>query len=837
MKNKKFLSIIMAALLSVNISAGAISAAETDDEYDVVDTENVDNSSESDGDVEIDSDETDAADDTELEVESDEESVEEIAGETWDDGGVAVKKEDNLDIDDSISNELDDSVITYAQTDGNMVGGYVPSDEDLNVPEYISEISSNIDLPSSFPDDMSSYYQTYPTNRNQGSYGTCWSFAGLGLAEFDLINKGYCDSTVDLSELQLAYFNYNFVQDPLGGTAGDSVQFNKKGNNTYLSYGGNFKMAARRLSQWIGATSESVVPYSKAASTLSSGLDSSYAYNYDQVHLRDVYVLNINTNTDEVKENIMNHGAVGVIYYHKDSNMAQKNSGDWTYYNPNEKDGTAHAVMIVGWDDNYSTDNFPDDNKPTSNGAWLVRNSWGSYVSYFWMSYENKAILNSAWVFDAVSADDDEYDNNYQLDGGMDTTYYTSDKINSFANIFTVNKKDNVHVESLKAVSLSFLSTADVGYSIDIYTDLTDMDDPTSGTLQESAHTEGRTTYAGIYTVKLSDPVTLKSRSSYSVVVTTDKPGLNIESGKTYSKDSTTVFKANVDASNGRSFYKCESDEEFTVKPTVYSTVTTTAGNTEERVSGNFCIKAFTSNIEGNHVPGEAVTENKTDSTCAKEGSYELVTYCTVCGEETSRVKKSIEKKAHTYNAVVYQKSGVSKTCKVCKTKTTVNYTGIHKAADNSYYYYKKGKVATGSEDIVKNGSTWYYINKNGKVDYSFTGVAKNKNGTFYIYKGKVSFTKNGLVQSKGTYNGWYYVKKGKVQLGKENIIKNNNTWYYINKNGRVDFSFKGIASNSNGTWYLEKGRVNFKKNIKRYKDPRTKHYYKVVKGRATRIK
>ena len=49
-----------------------------------------------------------------------------------------------------------------------------------------------------------------------------------------------------------------------------------------------------------------------------------------------------------------------------------------------------HSVTIIGWDDTYSKNNFPESNRPNTDGAYLVQNSWGSewgkdgtfYVSY-----------------------------------------------------------------------------------------------------------------------------------------------------------------------------------------------------------------------------------------------------------------------------------------------------------------------------------------------------------------------------------------------------------------------------------------------------------------------
>lgn len=54
-----------------------------------------------------------------------------------------------------------------------------------------------------------------------------------------------------------------------------------------------------------------------------------------------------------------------------------------------------HAVTIVGWDDNYSADNFPADHRPPADGAWIVRNSWGQTYGndgYFYLSYYDQTI-------------------------------------------------------------------------------------------------------------------------------------------------------------------------------------------------------------------------------------------------------------------------------------------------------------------------------------------------------------------------------------------------------------------------------------------------------------
>ena len=460
-------------------------------------------------------------------------------------------------------------------TDGSShTFGDVISDYADDVPYYDSEVEAYADIPAHYELDKN----MFPDVRNQNPYGTCWAFAALGLSEFDLIKRGIADKSIDLSELQLAYYVYNSALDPLGGTEGDqSKYYNGSTSYSYLNRGGTYEYAVRRLSQWSGAVNESDVPYNTTTinNVLENGLSDEYAYSKDVAHLENAYVMSLKNNSDDVKRAIMSNGAVGVQYYHSDNYLLWNSDKQlWTYYDPNITGG-GHNVMIVGWDDNFSKDNFVGD-KPTNNGAWLIRNSWGFQQSYFWMSYENKSLLDAAWAFEMNTADN--YDNNYQLDGGIDS-YNVSNTIcqyKTYSNVFTVPNKDGISSETLKAVSLSFTHVADVNYKVEVYTDLK-TNNPYSGTKQEKATTEDTTTYAGLYTIELNDTVDLKPGSSFAVVVTTDKYALDYEQGINWESNGTKVWDAPVSLNSGKSFY----------------------GNSNYQWGwywGNFCVKAFTTN-------------------------------------------------------------------------------------------------------------------------------------------------------------------------------------------------------------------------------------------------
>lgn len=355
----------------------------------------------------------------------------------------------------------------------------------------------------------SSYISPYITSiKNQNPYGTCWAHAAMASAEADLWKKGLADSTIDLSEWQLAYFFYHTVEDPLGGTAGDSVTVV---GDTYLNRGGNQQLATYRLATWQGVTREADAPYSTVYNDSTKTLDDALAYGKDAYHLENAYWVSMK-DRDIVKQLIMEYGACAASYCH---DKKYYNSTDQWYrseplaeYNPTETN-TNHAITIVGWDDNYSKDNFGT-YKPSSNGAWLCKNSWGSNWSkdgLFYISYEDVPNLNgNAYFYDYGTGDN--YDYNYQYDGGVYNGWYPYYASNA-ANVYTANS-----AETLKAVGFY---TEDVQYTctIKIYKNCTG--NPVSGTLVSTQ--TATEPYAGFHTVVLDTPVDLNAGDTYSVVV------------------------------------------------------------------------------------------------------------------------------------------------------------------------------------------------------------------------------------------------------------------------------------------------------------------------------
>lgn len=626
-------------------------------------------------------------------------------------------------------------------TDGSShTFGDVISDYADDVPYYNSEVEAYADIPAHYELDKN----MFPDVRNQNPYGTCWAFAALGLSEFDLIKRGLANKSIDLSELQLAYYVYNSALDPLGGTEGDqSKYYNGSTSYSYLNRGGTYEYAVRRLSQWSGAVNESDVPYNTTTinNVLENGLSDEYAYSKDVAHLENAYVMSLKNNTDDVKRAIMLNGAVGVQYYHSDNYLLWNSDKQlWTYYDPNTTGG-GHNVMIVGWDDNFSKDNFVG-NKPTNNGAWLIRNSWGFIQSYFWMSYENNSLLDAAWAFDMNTADN--YDNNYQLDGGIDS-YNVSNTIcqyKTYSNVFSVENKDSVASENLKAVSLSFTHVSNVNYKVEIYTDLKNSN-PYSGTKQAEATTEGTTTYAGLYTVPLNKIIELKPGSSFAVVVTTDKYALDYEQGVNWELDGQKVWDAPVSLNSGKSFY----------------------GNSNYQWGwywGNFCVKAFTTNNykQKKDISNAVITKNDDFS---PDNLSVNVTYDNV------NLKQDVDYTLTSTN----DENGIT---------VTINGQGDY-TGSSSKTFIPISNLNIKCKDVAYTGSE---VKPEVTVQSDVGTLTENVDYSL-SYTNNKNVGENAVVTIKGL-NDYYGTKDVKFQI--YNDIGENLKRYSLSLNGLIEFNF-----------------------------------------------
>ncbi len=219
------------------------------------------------------------------------------------------------------------------------------------------------------------------------------------------------------------------------------------------------------------------------------------------------------------------------------------NTTTWAHYT---YDGATanHAVCIVGWDDSFSRTNFGDgvNNLPEGDGAWLVKNSWGSatndfpngatdkefgieengqHTGYFWMSYYDHSIGEfETFEFDLneYSDSEDYVVDQYDFMAGASVFALASDEECSSANIYTA--EEDMSVRALSCLTSKPGTTVD--YKLYLLDDeATTPDDPEHSTLVYQISSETYD-YGGYHRLKLDEDnwIALRKGQRYAVVTT-----------------------------------------------------------------------------------------------------------------------------------------------------------------------------------------------------------------------------------------------------------------------------------------------------------------------------
>lgn len=273
----------------------------------------------------------------------------------------------------------------------------MPVCEIVGINTKSSLFTANGVLPSLYDIRNESYVSVV---KNQQQTGSCWAHAAttaLEIYERKFLNLEYVFSP--------RHIEYMSTRTFLNG------QINDYGYNRTLGSGGNINFSSNYFINKYGPISEDEMPFEN---------------NEDLIDINDIQNKNIlldvnnvilHTNSEheggctvseieEIKKYVLDKGAAVVSV-----NM----NGDYKYYNfetnslyYNGTDDITHQVTIVGWNDNFASTKFNFENRPSSNGAWIVQNSWGEdwgEKGYFYVSYEDVHICDSYMVIDNVDAE------------------------------------------------------------------------------------------------------------------------------------------------------------------------------------------------------------------------------------------------------------------------------------------------------------------------------------------------------------------------------------------------------------------------------------------------
>lgn len=608
---------------------------------------------------------------------------------------------------ESPSSENIDYILGRPMTDEERQAQLAPLQNlDAFAPE--PEVDSNIDIATYalYPGTYNANEERFVTNvKNQRNTSLCWAFSLASNLETSLLTRG--QKYYDLSEEQLAYFWANRVNDPLGNTPNDKI------TRTQSNYHGtgNGRVASFFLSTWSGMTTEEKVPFQSSAVTWPDSLayDTS-AYMEDAIFSQ--YTV------ERTKQLLMEYNSVSAMIYMLDNYYYP----DTASYSCPQSGLVNHAVTIVGWDDTYSKENFPSASGVNNDGAWIVKNSYGKNWGkngYFYLSYEDKSITN---LVSNTAVTTPAYPNNYFYDGAAaGTVTFPGNTINNgyyVSNIFKAtagNGKDEELGEIVTAVPQD-----NTDFQIQVYTDLKNTSDPTSGTPAYAEPVDYTQPLAGIHTIHLNTPVKIPQGTFYSVVIRIPDGSNKFYVEKTTTSTSWFTATAGIDpdqsffSTSGKKWcdagnqYNCcfsvkahtkTLDSSTVVTPSVKPTPATkpaTAPEEKPSVTPEVTPKAVPTST-----PTPAPPSSARVNTCFRVGNlkYRVTAnqVVTCYGTTNSRVTKISIPSTVRYNGVTYRVTSIWANAFKKRSRLTTVSIGhnVSVIGKNAFYKCKKLKKVT----------------------------------------------------------------------------------------------------------------------------------------------
>ncbi len=374
----------------------------------------------------------------------------------------------------TFSFEIPNSILNKYETRKvpNLVGS-LTKNSNMNLTQVSA---SNLDSRFNLADNLDMRVE------NQGITNECWAFSIIKSMETNIALKN--------GEKELKNFSERHMDYSLIKTFNDGI--NKNGLNREAGNGGLPIMGLAYLTNGQGAVLEEDMPFEN---------------NMDKIYLNDINKKNNTIATDYlvipgiiknykkdrngntlsvtysdtdgniysssevsairniIKEHLMKNGAITAFTAGSKSQFYNNSESIFasTAYNCNDTSIIRdHGITIVGWDDNYSRDNFKEGTKPSTDGAYIVLNSYGNNVfgnGYLYISYEDCLIESELYGISSTSSVD--YDNLYQHDnfGGVLKLSTEQSKTGYFANVFDRDPSKN---ETLNSVGVTVCDYSNV---------------------------------------------------------------------------------------------------------------------------------------------------------------------------------------------------------------------------------------------------------------------------------------------------------------------------------------------------------------------------------------
>ena len=327
--------------------------------------------------------------------------------------------------------------------------------------------------------------------RTQGRMGSCWTFGMTGALESALLKAAGITTDFSENNMQNTMLMYSIYGD---------IHMDESGPNI---------VAVGYLLSWLGAFSQDADTYDemgKVSPLVTTGHD---------IHVQDVMFMPNNDvpNCTQLKMALMKYGSLDVgyncekIYYNPDTYAHY-------VYEITDFNSMDHEVSIVGWDDNFPKEKFLT--PPDGDGAWIVKNSWGSEWGengYFYISYYDKSLMNGRDRPNAIDSyatviiieNTEPYNKNYQYDFELSHFLPGEGGNASYYNVF-----ESLDDDLIAAVG-TYFNQSGVSYKVEIF-----VND------QLRLTQTGISPYLGYHTIKLNDYIPIKKGDIFKAKITSN---------------------------------------------------------------------------------------------------------------------------------------------------------------------------------------------------------------------------------------------------------------------------------------------------------------------------
>ena len=385
--------------------------------------------------------------------------------------------------------------VENAQTKANTESSLLAAD--------FTVVGTTLESDSALPSYYSSRDLNYVTGVRDQLFNTCWAYGSLATLESTLLKDSV--ATEHFSTMHMNHW---------GTTRPDGTGWQRDYTNGGYSY-----ISLAYLNSWQGPVLESEydekMPFSEYLNFNSKGKEKVAVNSCIYLDTKDI---------ETTKTALYNYGAVVGNYHVNDSYY---NSSTKAYFCNLEGLTTAqlngHCISIVGWDDNFSKENFRFGYQPENDGAWICKNSWGETWGdggYFYISYEDEYLFDTRFGHSYAFSDYEKFSNKKMLNQNeIDGATYEFDYVTNYNSITYINVFDTHEYKNL-VEKVNFETTAQ-GADYVIYS--IPLDENNKPVKQQSRWTElssGTVEYCGYLSVDTKDFIAKDEKFAIGVQLT-----------------------------------------------------------------------------------------------------------------------------------------------------------------------------------------------------------------------------------------------------------------------------------------------------------------------------